>query len=99
MFSATPFRLPRGKFEEKMANNAFKLFQNAKSGGLIGLAVAGAYGLYKSVYTGIKQLTSASTYFTCFLVDGGYRAVVFSRISGVQKLVKTEGLHFRYRLL
>ena len=29
------------------------------------------------------------------LVDGGYRAIVFSRVSGVQEDIKQEGIHFR----
>lgn len=30
-----------------------------------------------------------------FTVDGGHRAIIFSRLSGVQKEVYAEGLHFR----
>lgn len=29
------------------------------------------------------------------LVDGGHRAIIFSRIGGIQNTVYTEGLHFR----
>jgi prohibitin 2 len=29
------------------------------------------------------------------LVDGGHRAIIFSRLGGVQKDIMTEGLHFR----
>jgi len=45
------------------------------------LAVAGglAYGLSQSVYT----------------VDGGHRAIIFSRIGGIQSSIYPEGLHFR----
>jgi len=45
------------------------------------LAVGGAafYGISQSMYT----------------VDGGHRAIIFSRIGGVQKEVYSEGLHFR----
>lgn len=45
------------------------------------LAAAGsiAYGLYQSMYT----------------VDGGHRAIIFSRIGGIQKDIYSEGLHFR----
>ncbi|TRY79467.1 hypothetical protein TCAL_08925 [Tigriopus californicus] len=42
-------------------------------------AVAGAYGLQQSMYT----------------VDGGHRAIIFSRLGGVQDNIYTEGLHFR----
>lgn len=38
-----------------------------------------AYGLKESVYT----------------VDGGHRAIIFSRIGGIQPEVYSEGLHFR----
>lgn len=34
--------------------------------------------------------------FSCFAVEGGHRAIIFSRISGVQKIIKAEGIHFRY---
>ncbi|XP_057322476.1 prohibitin-2 [Microplitis mediator] len=45
------------------------------------LAVAGAaiYGLSQSMFT----------------VDGGHRAIIFSRLGGIQKDIFTEGLHFR----
>lgn len=45
------------------------------------LAAAGgiAYALYQSMYT----------------VDGGHRAIIFSRIGGVQDDIYREGLHFR----
>ena len=36
----------------------------------------------------------------CFMVylivDGGHRAIIFSRIGGIQDNIYTEGLHFRY---
>ena len=37
------------------------------------------YGLRESVFT----------------VDGGHRAIIFSRIGGIQQVVYSEGLHFR----
>ncbi|XP_015110973.1 prohibitin-2 isoform X1 [Diachasma alloeum] len=45
------------------------------------LAAAGAavYGVSQSMYT----------------VDGGHRAIIFSRLGGIQKDIFTEGLHFR----
>nr|AKA60655.1 prohibitin-2 [Caligus rogercresseyi] len=46
---------------------------------LIGAAVAGIYGIQQSMYT----------------VDGGHRAIMFSRFGGIQKEIMTEGLHFR----
>lgn len=30
------------------------------------------------------------------LVEGGHRAIIFSRIGGVQQNVYSEGLHFRF---
>uniref|UniRef100_A0A0C9RYM5 Prohibitin n=1 Tax=Fopius arisanus TaxID=64838 RepID=A0A0C9RYM5_9HYME len=49
--------------------------------GLKFLAAAGvaAYGVSQSMYT----------------VDGGHRAIIFSRVGGIQKDIFTEGLHFR----
>ncbi|XP_046616898.1 prohibitin-2 isoform X1 [Neodiprion virginianus] len=54
---------------------------NGLSPGLKLLAVAGAamYGVTQSMYT----------------VDGGHRAIIFSRLGGIQKDIMTEGLHFR----
>jgi len=46
---------------------------------LLATAGAAAYGLAQSMYT----------------VEGGQRAIIFSRIGGVQKEIYTEGLHFR----
>ena len=46
---------------------------------LMGVAIAGAYGLAQSVFT----------------VEGGHRAVMFNRIGGIQNYALTEGLHFR----
>ncbi|KAH0547353.1 prohibitin subunit [Cotesia glomerata] len=49
--------------------------------GLKVLAVAGAaaYGISQSMFT----------------VEGGHRAIIFSRLGGIQKDIFTEGLHFR----
>ncbi|XP_037078319.1 prohibitin-2-like [Pollicipes pollicipes] len=46
---------------------------------LLGVAGAGVYGLSQSTYT----------------VDGGHRAIIFSRLGGIQNTIYTEGLHFR----
>ncbi|CAB3381698.1 Hypothetical predicted protein [Cloeon dipterum] len=46
---------------------------------LVGLAAAGAYGISQSLFT----------------VEGGHRAIIFSRIGGVQNDVFAEGMHFR----
>lgn len=53
----------------------------AASGG--GLLIAGAAGL---IY-GVSQ--------SFYTVDGGHRAIIFSRIGGIQEAVYSEGLHFR----
>ncbi|XP_067946943.1 prohibitin-2-like [Watersipora subatra] len=47
--------------------------------GLLGAIGAAAIGLYQSVYT----------------VEGGHRAVMFNRVTGVQKDIYKEGIHFR----
>ncbi|XP_015590936.1 prohibitin-2 isoform X1 [Cephus cinctus] len=54
---------------------------NGLNTGLKFLAVAGAaaYGVSQSMYT----------------VEGGHRAIIFSRLGGVQKDIMAEGLHFR----
>ncbi|XP_071520127.1 prohibitin-2 [Panulirus ornatus] len=46
---------------------------------LLAAAGAAAYGLSQSMYT----------------VEGGQRAIIFSRIGGIQQDIYTEGLHFR----
>lgn len=46
---------------------------------LLGLAGAAAYGVNQSLFT----------------VEGGHRAIIFSRIGGIQNDVLAEGLHFR----
>ncbi|XP_059474443.1 prohibitin-2 isoform X2 [Neocloeon triangulifer] len=46
---------------------------------VLGLFAAGAYGASQSVFT----------------VEGGHRAIIFSRIGGVQNDVFAEGMHFR----
>lgn len=48
-------------------------------GGLIAAVAAAGYALSKAMYT----------------VDGGHRAIIFSRIGGVQQDIYKEGLHFR----
>ncbi|XP_052284866.1 prohibitin-2-like [Dreissena polymorpha] len=48
-------------------------------GGALAVAAGVAYALSKSFYT----------------VDGGHRAIIFSRLGGVQKEIYREGLHFR----
>jgi len=48
-------------------------------GGLLAVAGGALYGLYQSMYT----------------VDGGHRAIIFSRLGGVQNDIFREGLHFR----
>jgi len=67
-----------------MANVLRGLAQRLPSGtgpGLSALVLAGgaAYGISESMFT----------------VEGGHRAILFSRISGVMDDVLTEGLHFR----
>ncbi|KAJ7331681.1 Prohibitin-2, subunit of the prohibitin complex (Phb1p-Phb2p) [Desmophyllum pertusum] len=54
----------------------------------------------KGVGTGVKLLVAAAAAVygikeSIYTVDGGHRAIIFSRIGGVQDNVYTEGLHFR----
>jgi len=46
---------------------------------LLAAGAAAVYGLQQSMYT----------------VDGGHRAIIFSRIGGIQEDIMAEGLHFR----
>ncbi|KAF4523966.1 hypothetical protein B566_EDAN013549 [Ephemera danica] len=46
---------------------------------LLALAAAGTYGISQSLFT----------------VEGGHRAIIFSRLTGVQNDVYAEGMHFR----
>ena len=62
-------------------------------GGLLGLASLGllGYGVKESFYTGKICVSKLQL----FLVDGGHRAIIFSRIGGVRPDIYPEGLHFR----
>jgi len=46
---------------------------------ILGVGAAAAFGIAQSLYT----------------VDGGHRAIIFSRLGGVQNEIYAEGLHFR----
>uniref|UniRef100_A0A1B6D3F7 Prohibitin n=1 Tax=Clastoptera arizonana TaxID=38151 RepID=A0A1B6D3F7_9HEMI len=69
--------------QSKLNDWAGKFGQNPKGLGLglkiLGLVGATAYGVSQSMFT----------------VEGGHRAIIFSRIGGVQNDVYAEGLHFR----
>ncbi|ELU15649.1 hypothetical protein CAPTEDRAFT_167479 [Capitella teleta] len=68
---------------KKLSEMMGRIQKGGKGAGLgLGfLAAAGsvAYGLYQSMYT----------------VDGGHRAIIFSRIGGIQPDIYREGLHLR----
>ena len=73
---------------DKLNEFASKFSKGAPSGApkglglgvkLLAAGIAGAYGLQQSMYT----------------VEGGHRAIIFSRIGGIQNDIMTEGLHFR----
>ncbi|GLH08575.1 Protein l(2)37Cc [Gryllus bimaculatus] len=63
--------------------------------------LAGRFGKGpKGVGTGLKILAAAGAAVygitqSLFTVEGGHRAIIFSRIGGIQKEVHAEGLHFR----
>jgi prohibitin 2 len=69
--------------KNKLTDLANRLAKGGKGAGVgLGfLAAAGglAYGFYQSMYT----------------VDGGHRAIIFSRIGGIQPDIYREGLHLR----
>jgi len=75
-------------FDKKMNEFASKMGKGGVPGApkglglgvkLLAAGLAGAYGLQQSMYT----------------VDGGHRAIMFSRLGGIQNDIMTEGLHFR----
>jgi hypothetical protein len=59
--------------------------------GLMGRVPTGAIGALVTV-AGLGYAASESV----FTVEGGHRAVMFSRVSGVEDRVFAEGMHFRY---
>ena len=67
---------------------------------LIG-AGAALWGIKSSVYNGREAICgefwwSRDLVFSAFfVVDGGHRAIIFSRLGGIQNRVYAEGLHFR----
>ncbi|KAG8330220.1 Prohibitin-2, subunit of the prohibitin complex (Phb1p-Phb2p) [Homalodisca vitripennis] len=69
--------------QSKFTDMANRLGNNPKGlgTGLKILAAAGAavYGISQSMFT----------------VEGGHRAIIFSRLGGIQNDIYTEGLHFR----
>jgi len=69
--------------QSKFNDLAGRLGKNPRGLGLglklLAIAGAGAYGINQSMYT----------------VEGGQRAIIFSRIGGIQDDMYTEGLHFR----
>jgi prohibitin 2 len=69
--------------QSKLNDLAGKLGKGPKGLGLglkfLAVAGAAAYGVSQSMYT----------------VEGGHRAIIFSRLGGIQDDIYTEGLHFR----
>merc|ERR1712142_980360 len=61
------------------------------AGGSAGGKAAGGGGLLLAGAAGLIYGASQSFY----TVDGGHRAIIFSRIGGIQDAVYSEGLHFR----
>jgi len=65
---------------KKAADLAGRLKKGGPGAGLaLGGLAAAAYGLSQSIYT----------------VEGGHRAIIFSRLSGIKQDIYVEGLHFR----
>ncbi|CAH1240326.1 PHB2 [Branchiostoma lanceolatum] len=69
--------------KEKLGDLAGRMGKAPKGLGtgmkLLAAAAALGYGVQQAMYT----------------VDGGHRAIIFSRIGGIQDSIYTEGLHFR----
>lgn len=68
----------------KLNDLAGKFSKGPSKGVGIGLKIAGVFG---AAAYGVSQ--------SMFTVEGGHRAILFSRIGGIQKEVYAEGLHFR----
>lgn len=68
---------------------------------LLALAGAAGYGVSQSMYTGkcyisgIYLLIFNLIFCCCNIVEGGHRAIIFSRLGGVKNETYTEGLHLR----
>ncbi len=72
--------------------NYLKRFGPASGKGaalIAGLGLLG-YGIQQSIYTGKYFFL-----FGQFVVDGGHRGIMFSRIGGVKPDIFPEGLHVR----
>lgn len=54
-----------------------------------------AHNLIFFVYVYIQQINSCVIYVLLISVEGGHRAIIFSRLTGIQSDVYSEGLHFR----
>ena len=65
-----------------------RLGKGAPQGSSTGLKLLAGGGL---LGYGVKE--------SMYNVDGGHRAIIFSRIGGIQPGVYSEGLHFRFVLL
>ncbi|ESN96029.1 hypothetical protein HELRODRAFT_185064 [Helobdella robusta] len=69
--------------KNKISEIMSKLSKNGKGAG-VGLGLLAAAG---GLLYGVSQAT--------YTVDGGHRAIIFSRIGGIKPDIYTEGLHFR----
>lgn len=64
-------------------------------GGGVGLVLLGV-GIKSSLYTGKhSDFSIPISLLAKLIVDGGHRAVLFSRLTGIQQKIYEEGLHFR----
>lgn len=84
---------------DKAADMAQKMMRNARgpaTGGvlLLGGATLAGYTLYNSFYTGTYEAFFACI-FVLLAVEGGHRAIIFNRLTGIQPDIYREGLHFR----
>lgn len=72
-------------------------FRRSASMGGSGLALALlSVGLYSSLYNGMISNNTYAMLLMCqSIVDGGFRAVKYSRISGMLPNIYKEGTHFR----
>ena len=92
--------------KNKMADIMARLGKSPRGVGLGMQLLIGAgglvYGISQSMYTGKTETILSCACTVSFLqslvllVEGGQRAIIFSRIGGVQNEVYAEGLHFRY---
>ncbi|KAI8873091.1 prohibitin-2 [Ramicandelaber brevisporus] len=89
-----------GQAFRKLAENLFRAGRNSSSGGSRGSSSGGGGGPARAVLGGSGAILGAGAlayvgFHSLYNVDGGHRAVKYSRISGVSNQIYAEGTHIR----